>query len=197
MQDKRRQLEQLYCSYRTEYSKMEVVTGDGNPDAQVLMIGEAPGREEVRLEKPFVGAAGKNLTEFLTLAEMDRPALYITNTIKYRLSKVNPETGNTVNRPARTNEIEANRPWLLQEISIIRPRWIVTLGNIPLRCVTGNNRSGIGEVHGKQLELVLDGEGYKLYPLYHPASVIYNNSLKDIYIEDIKRFKLLLNENME
>lgn len=196
MQDKKQQLEHLYYSYRAEYPDREVVTGDGNPDAQILMIGEAPGRDEVRMGKPFVGAAGKNLAEFLALAELDRQVIYITNTIKYRLCRVNPDTGNTVNRPAKTDEIEANRKWLIQEILIIKPKWIVTLGNVPLRCVTGNNKTGVGEVHGSQLELTLNEENYRLYPLYHPASIIYNNSLKGIYIEDIKRFRSLLNSNV-
>src|SRR5690606_40246878 len=113
-----------------------------------LIVGEAAVRDEVKFSRPFSGAAGKHLDSFLELAGIDRQDIYITNAIKYRLSKVNPKTGRLSNRPAAKDEIESSRPCLLEEIDIIRPRCIVTLGNVPLRAVTGNHRLNIGECHG-------------------------------------------------
>lgn len=154
------------------------------------MIGEAPGRDEVRLSRPFVGKAGKHLGEFLEQLGVERDSIYITNAIKFRLSKTDPKSGRISNRPATRDEINENRPYLLKEIEIIKPAIIVTLGNVPLRAVTGDFGINIGSTHGKISTLnILDGS-YRLFALYHPASIIYNRSLKDTYINDINKLQL-------
>ena len=190
---KREDLTELYKKYAREFEGEEIVTGDGNIDARVVLIGEAPGKDELRLQKPFVGMAGKNLDEFLNILCIKREEIYITTAIKYRLSKINPKSGRIVNRPATKKEIERNRQYLIDEVRIISPEYIVTLGNTPLGCIFPEAGEGIGKLHGKVLTIVLGGKSFKLFPAYHPASIIYNRNLKDIYIEDLKKLKKVLN----
>lgn len=192
--NKKHAINNLYEEYRTEFESEEIVLGEGNLDAKLLLIGEAPGRDEVRLSRPFVGMAGRNLDEFLRIIELQRESIYITNAIKYRLSKINPKTGRIVNRPATVEDINKNREYLLREISIIMPEYIATLGNVPLRVITNRKDITIGEAHGNIMSISLSGREYKLYPLYHPASTIYNRSLKGTYIEDIEKLSAIINQ---
>lgn len=178
-------LDELYRQYLIEFSDKETVLGCGNIDTKLLMIGEAPGKDEVRLSRPFSGKAGGHLDEFLEHMSICRDSIYITNAIKYRLAKADPKTGRISNRPAARDEITQCRPWLLKEINIIRPQFIITLGNVPLRAITGSFNINIGDVHGKVVPLQLLENDYKLFALYHPASIIYNRSLRDVYLNDL------------
>jgi len=189
---KNEELQLLYDKYKKEFAGKEIVLGDGNINSRLLLVGEAPGKDEVRLSKPFVGAAGKNLSEFLEVLDIDRESIYITNAIKYRLSKINSKTGRAVNRPATKEEINLNREYLLKEIDIIRPEYIVTLGNVPLKSVMSDNNISIGDVHGKLMTVSIQSATLNLFPLYHPASIIYNQSLKKVYYEDIQKLKEIL-----
>ena len=186
-----KQLSELYNEYALKFAEKAYVFGCGCIEPQLLLIGEAPGREEVRLSRPFSGAAGKYLDEFLQQAGIDRDNIYITNAIKYRLSKVNPKTGRISNRPATTEEIMSSRPYLLREIELINPSCIVTLGNVPLRAVTGNLSVNIGNSNGTILEVCIGERKFMLFPLYHPASVIYNRSLKQTCETDILKLREL------
>ena len=179
-------LANLNEEYRSTFNDEAIVFGDGSIQSKVLLIGEAPGKDEVAQGKPFVGAAGKNLNEFISILNITREDIYITNVVKYRLSKLNAKTNRLSNRPATVMDISINQPWLLREIEIINPSIIVTLGNVPLRAVTNDKSLTIGSVHGKLLDCKINGVEKKLYPLYHPASIIYNRSLKDVYIKDVK-----------
>lgn len=185
-------LKELYDEYAQRFAGNEFVFGCGCAEPKLLLIGEAPGREEVRLSRPFSGAAGKNLDEFLGLTGISREEIYITNAIKYRLSKENPKTGRLSNRPAARDEIIASRPYLLREIGMIRPLCIVTLGNVPLRAVTGDFSMNIGDCHGTPASVKIEKREYMLFPLYHPASVIYNRSLKETCEADIIKLRDLL-----
>ena len=187
-------LEAVYTEYRKECEGKEIVVGDGNVNAELLLIGEAPGKDEVRLGKPFVGMAGKNLSEFLEILGLSRDSIYITNVIKYRLSKLNEKSGRVVNRPALPQEIRQNQNYLKKELTIIKPQYIVTLGNVPLRAVTDKMDYTIGEMHGKTHKIMIQDHEYNLFALYHPASVIYNRSLKDTYIEDIQKLKSIISK---
>jgi len=189
---KNEELQLLYDKYKKEFAGEEIVLGDGNINSRLLLVGEAPGKDEVRLSKPFVGAAGKNLSEFLEMLDIDRESIYITNAIKYRLSKINSKTGRTINRPATKEEINLNREYLLKEIDIIKPEYIVTLGNVPLKSVMSDYNINIGDVHGKLMTVTVHSITLNLFPLYHPASVIYNQSLKKVYFEDIQKLKEIL-----
>ncbi|MGN0760102.1 MAG: uracil-DNA glycosylase [Candidatus Ventricola sp.] len=158
-----------------------LVFGEGPKHAKLMLIGEAPGEQETLQGRPFVGKAGQNLDHFLALAGLSREEIYISNAVKLRPTKTG-KTGRLSNRPPTKDEIALFRPWLMREIEEVAPGMIATLGNVPLRAVTGQSLS-IGEVHGQVLDA---GEtGLPLFALYHPASLIYNRSLTDVYEQDV------------
>jgi len=178
-------LEEMKESYIKKHNDRKLVFGEGNPDSLIMLIGEAPGGDEEKLGRPFVGKAGKNLDEFLLTVGIDRKKLYITNVVKYRPTAVSEKTGRVINRTPTWEEMMDFMPLLNKEIETVKPKLIVTLGNVPLRSLLNNKSITIGSYHGREIEV----NGHKLYPLYHPASVIYNRSLKEIYIEDVKGIK--------
>lgn len=178
-------IEKLNREYIEAFKNNEIVLGGGCIGSPLVIIGEAPGKDEVKLGKPFVGSAGKNLNEFINILSIERESLYITNAIKYRLGKLNPKTQRVVNRPATIQDIKDNQPWLHKEISLLKPKVIVTLGNVPLKSVTDDFNITIGSSHGTLCTCYILEEEYKLFPLYHPASIIYNRSLKDVYNQDM------------
>lgn len=188
--DKATQLKRLYeeCAqyfdglYAPE--KKVYVFGDGDVNAKIVMVGEAPGEQETLLGKPFVGKAGKNLDEFLHMTGLKRADLYITNVVKFRPVKVS-DKGRASNRPPTREEIGLFLPFLLREMEILKPSVIVTLGNVPLKALH-DQKAVIGECHGRLLDPV--------YPLYHPASIIYNRALKPVYEEDVLNFARLAQE---
>ena len=165
-----------------EEERKVLVFGEGRVGAPVMMIGEAPGEQESLQGRPFVGKAGKNLDAFLAEAGLDRSALYVTNVVKFRPTRLSP-AGRTVNRPPTQEEIKLFLPWLKREIELVDPRYVITLGNVPLKALTGRG-SVIGELHGR----FVDWEGRRLFAMYHPASVIYNPALKAVYSADIAAF---------
>lgn len=171
-----------------EGEKKILVHGEGEIGARVMLVGEAPGEQETLQGRPFVGKAGKNLNEFLELAGMERGELYVTNAVKFRPTK-RSAAGRTVNRPPTREEVSLFLPWLRREIELVAPEVIVTLGNVPLRALTGP-KAVIGDVHGALQE----ADGLRLYPMYHPASLIYNPGLREVYAEDIRRLSAYLNQ---
>ena len=159
-----------------------LVFGEGPQRPRLMLIGEAPGEQETLQGRPFVGKAGQNLDHFLVLAGLRREEIYITNAVKLRPTKTG-KTGRLSNRPPTKDEIALFRPWLLREITEVAPQMIATLGNVPLRAVTGRSLT-IGEVHGQVIDA---GEtGLPLFALYHPASLIYNRALSDVYEQDVR-----------
>ena len=186
-------LEQFYKEYCHIFAGEQLVMGFGKLGARLLLIGEAPGKDEVLQGRPFVGAAGKQLTAFLEGAGLERDEVYITNAIKYRLCKENPKTGNLVNRPAKSEEISRNREYLYREIDILTPQWIVTLGNVPLKALCPD-APGISLVHGRETTIEIMGKQYRHFPLYHPASVIYRRHLAEEYEKDMKILKKTLDK---
>jgi DNA polymerase len=178
-------LRQLYEKYKKEFAGEELVFGDGNIDSGIVMIGEAPGKDEVRMGKPFVGMAGGNLRKFMDYIGLTREDLYVTNAIKYRLFKINPKTGKKSNRPAKASEIKVSAPYLAAELGILDSSVVITLGNVPLKAVTGRKDVAIGEVHGNAMQM----KGMRIFPLYHPASLIYNRNLAETYYRDLDRLK--------
>ncbi|NLK73225.1 MAG: uracil-DNA glycosylase [Clostridiales bacterium] len=162
-----------------------VIHGEGKENAELFLIGEAPGGDEEREGRPFVGKSGKNLTNFLSTIGLDRSDLYITNVVKIRPIKLSEKTGKPVNRPPDLSEKELFSPYLYKEIEIIKPKVIVTLGNVPLQAVLKDKRALIGNYHGN----VICFGGMNIFPLYHPAAVIYNGKLKHVYNEDILKLR--------
>lgn len=162
------------------------VFGEGNAYARVMLVGEAPGQQETLAQRPFVGKAGKNLDEFLALAGMTRESMYITNVVKFRPVKVHPRTGSLSNRTPDKEEITLSQSFLFREMEIIQPKVIVTLGNTALRAVLDDKKITIGKVHGQWVDAKLPfGQG-QVYPLYHPASIIYNRVLAPVYRQDVE-----------
>jgi len=164
-----------------EGEKKVLVHGEGCIGARIMLIGEAPGEQETLQGRPFVGKAGKNLDEFLELAGISRRELYVSNTVKFRPTKISA-AGRTVNRPPTQEEVRIFLPWLKKEIDMVKPECVVTLGNVPLNALA-EKKTVIGEVHGT----FLNCDGRRVYPMYHPASMIYNPSLRTVYREDIGR----------
>lgn len=166
------------------------IEGEGSLNARLVLVGEAPGGEEEKQGKPFVGKAGKNLNEFLNMLKLKREDIYITNVVKLRPFKINPKTGRVSNRPPNKEEVEFFTPFLHRELKIINPKYVVTLGNFALKAVTENKNAVIGGLHGQSMDL----GAFKLFPLYHPASIIYNRSLKEVYADDVNRLGELINK---
>lgn len=164
-----------------------MVFGEGDPCAKIMLIGEAPGAEETRLSRPFVGRAGKNLDGFLCALGLERSDIYVTNVLKYRPYKVSAR-GTVSNRPPKPHEIEFMLPFLLREIETVAPRVVVTLGNVPLKAVYKKD-AVIGGCHALPLKAAALSLGFMLFPLYHPASIIYNPLLKTVYNEDLEKLK--------
>ncbi len=158
-----------------------LVLGEGKSDRPALMlIGEAPGETEVLKRRPFVGKAGKNLDEFLSLARLKREEIFVSNTVKIRPMEKGP-SGRSRNRAPNKEELSLFIPWLLREIDAVRPAALVTLGNVPLRALT-DGKTTIGACHGQWLE---SRAGVPLFALYHPASVIYRRALAPVYEQDV------------
>ena len=161
------------------------VFGSGNPKAALLLIGEAPGAEETKQGKPFVGKAGKQLSELLELMRLTRDEIYITNTVKYRPVVRSEKT--VRNRTPGRGEIASSLPLMKNEILSVRPAVIATLGNTPLGAVlllANERKNTVGELHGRTVSIKIDGYETTLVPLYHPASGIYNRDLIPVMRQD-------------
>ena len=171
------------------YQDHVIVFGEGAEKPALMMIGEAPGGDEEKLGHPFVGKAGKNLSAFLEIVGLKREEIYISNVVKLRPTKKSPKTGKAVNRPPSSDEIAFFLPFLRKEMEAIAPTVVVTLGNVPLKAVTGEKTAIIGDYHGKP---VLLEDGRTLFALYHPAAVIYNRALQAVYDEDLLKLKAFL-----
>ena len=170
-----------------EKTEKDMVYGEGDENAAIVLVGEAPGAEETRLLRPFVGKAGKNLDEFLFALMLHRQDIYITNVVKFRPYKQS-EKGTLSNRPPEKQELAAMTPLLLREIEAIAPRVVVTLGNVPLKALHGSNAT-IGESHAVPVAAHALSHRFMLFPLYHPASIIYNRALKAVYDDDLKKLR--------
>ncbi|MDO4483152.1 MAG: uracil-DNA glycosylase [Clostridia bacterium] len=172
-----------------------LVFGEGESDSpRILLIGEAPGEQETLQKRPFVGKAGKNLDEFLAVVGLNRPELWITNVVKIRPTKCS-EKGRLSNRPPNREELALFTPFLYEELLLLKPRLIVTLGNTPLKALLGKGAL-IGDHHGSMTQAIIthgaEQCAFPVYPLYHPASIIYNRSLKDVYLRDLENLRSLL-----
>lgn len=196
-------LKALYDEYQKKVDEYfedtlphQFVWGFGSPDSKVILIGEAPGKDEVLQGRPFVGKAGQMLTDFLNGAGLNREDLFITNTMKYRLAREGKRPGTLANRPAKREEILFSCEYIRKEIEIIKPKAVVTLGNVPLKAmmlaldntVKFSSLPEVGKVHGIPFKESFEDTNFILFPMYHPASVIYNKSLDSEYKNDLKKF---------
>lgn len=172
-----------------------LVFGEGNAHRPpIMLIGEAPGEQETLQGRPFVGKAGKNLDAFLDVVGLRREELYISNVVKIRPTKVSGK-GSVSNRPPNREELALFTPFLMEEILLVQPEMIVTLGNVPLRALAGP-QAVIGSAHGQESRVAVEYEkqsaAFRFFPLYHPASIIYNRSLQAVYQADLMKLKAVL-----
>ena len=191
MQDFQQKLTHFFSSLWPAEEKV-LVFGEGQHDQPAIMlIGEAPGEQETLQRRPFVGKAGKKLDGFLAVVGLQREELYITNVVKIRPTKVS-DKGRLSNRPPNREELALFTPFLMEEILKVQPRMIVTLGNTPLQALMGA-KTVIGSVHGTLQQVSVTHEkqaaDFALFPLYHPASIIYNRALQEVYQADLMALK--------
>ena len=170
--------------YRKE-NGYQMVFGEGDVDAQIMFIGEAPGAQEAETGRPFVGAAGGVLDDLLASIGLDREAVYITNVVKDRP----PD-----NRDPRKAEIERYAPFLRQQIEIIQPRVIATLGRFAMTFILKwfdlpHKGKKIGDLHGQVLQAETSYDSVAVVPLYHPAAVFYNRGLQETMEADFEVLK--------
>ncbi len=189
---KQDKINEIYQNLNSQLDETQIfVPGEGSLDAALMLIGEAPGAKETELRRPFVGAAGKNLDEFLKIIQKKREEIYISNVVKFRPYKIHPTKGSKSNRPPKTSEIDLCLPFLKDEISAISPKIIVTLGNTALKSVLGDKNAKIGDCHGTKITYT---DNTCIFALYHPASIIYNRSLADVYKSDLQRLSGVIAE---
>ncbi|MBX4181508.1 uracil-DNA glycosylase [Candidatus Parcubacteria bacterium] len=158
------------------------VIGEGDHNAKIMFVGEAPGQNEAKTGRPFVGRAGKVLDELLKSIGIERKDVYITNIVKDRPPG---------NRDPLPEEINIYAPFLDRQISAIKPKVIATLGRFSMQYVMTRygldfEVEGISRIHGQVFDTTIEGESVKVVPLYHPAAAIYNQHLLDTLKEDFK-----------
>lgn len=170
------------CDCELKKTATQAVPGHGSGDADIVFIGEAPGRSEDKEGLPFVGAAGKFLNEMLEAINLKRENIYITNIVKYRPPN---------NRDPLPEEKSSCREWLMGELKIISPQVIVLLGRHAM-----NNffpELQISNAHGKLLTKKFKGISTQyFFPLYHPAAALYNGSMRKILIADFRKIPKVL-----
>lgn len=166
-------------------SRTQVVFGSGNADADLLFVGEAPGAEEDRTGLPFVGRSGQLLTTMLAEVGIEREDVFIANTLKCRPPG---------NRDPLPSEIETCRPWLEEQIRLIEPRVLATLGNFATKLLR-EDPTGITRVHGVPMQKRMGGREVTLFPLFHPAAALRSKSVADLMRRDISTLAGILAGN--
>jgi len=182
MNSKQTQLEALAAKIRDKKITPELaatatnlVMGDGNLDADIVFIGEAPGKNEDLQGLPFVGAAGKFLNEMLSTINLERQDVYITNIVKYRP----PE-----NRDPTPEEKAAFWPYLVKQLQIINPKIIITLGRHSMEYFLPSMK--ISDVHGQPKRVDFGDKKVVILPLFHPAAALYNGGLRQTLLDDFQ-----------
>ncbi|MCA9478587.1 MAG: uracil-DNA glycosylase [Nanoarchaeota archaeon] len=181
-------LDHLICPLKDAATNM--VFGKGNPDADILFIGEAPGQKEDEQGIPFVGRAGQELDKQLHLIGLSLDEVYIANILKYRPPQ---------NRDPTSEEIRNHTPYLIRQIQVIKPKVIITLGNYATKFVlAGFNPDGMAKItgvsalHGKRITLDIEGVTYQVMPMFHPAAMMYNPKLRESFEKDFQMVASLL-----
>jgi uracil-DNA glycosylase len=169
-------------SCRLSQGRTQVVFGVGNPDSDLMFVGEAPGFHEDKQGYPFVGQAGKLLDKLLGGIGLERSDVYIANVLKCRPPG---------NRDPAPDEIQACEGHLFRQIELIRPRVVATLGNFATKLLSGKP-TGITRVHGAEQPVTLGGSRVLLYPLYHPAAALYTPAMLKVLEQDFARLPELL-----
>lgn len=168
----------------------QLVFGEGNPNADIVIIGEAPGKKEDELGRPFVGASGKFLDSMLEMIGLQREDVYITNIVKYRP----PD-----NRDPKPNEKKVFLPYLQSQLEVIQPKVVVTLGRHSMNCFLPDLQ--ISKVHGEPKRVKLSLKENKddileviILPLFHPAAALYNPAQRQTLIDDFAVIPIIMNK---
>jgi DNA polymerase len=171
-------------------SRNKVVFGKGNINAQIMLIGEAPGKNEDLEGYPFVGRAGENLNKMLNVIDLNLDDIYVANILKCRPPK---------NRDPSFDEIKKCTPYLIEQIKLIRPKIVATLGNYATKFVLSDfdlekmkKIDGVSKLHGQVFEKKLGDFEYLVIPIYHPAAIIYRPFLKEEFEKDFKIMKNII-----
>ncbi len=159
------------CGFAICEEATNLVPGAGNPDAEVVFVGEAPGASEDKQGVPFVGSAGRLLDGLLEHAGLQRADVFITNVVKARPPK---------NRDPKPDEVAHHLPWLEAQLDVLAPRFVVPLGRHALGRFVADVK--IGEAHGRPVQA---GER-TVFPMYHPAAALHNQSLRATLEEDAR-----------
>jgi uracil-DNA glycosylase family 4 len=167
--------------------RTQVVFGSGDPGADLMFVGEAPGFHEDKQGVPFVGAAGKLLDQLLAGIGLARADVYVANVLKCRPPG---------NRDPMPDEIEACEGHLWKQIELIQPKVVATLGNFATKLLSGRPL-GITRVHGQPQDTTLGGNRVILYPLYHPAAALYTPRMLEVLEADFRRIPELLGRVLE
>jgi DNA polymerase len=175
-------------------TRIKIVFGVGNPQTDVMFIGEGPGFDEDRQGEPFVGKAGQLLDKIMKAIDLDRTNVYIANVVKCHpmVDASQPDKrGN--DRPPAPEEIEKCRPFLMEQIRIVNPKMIVTLGATATKAVLQTSR-GITSVRGQvfEVELVEGRPPFRVLPTFHPAALLRDETLKRAVWDDMKKLRTLL-----
>jgi len=188
IKDKRQLLEQIRADIiqnnicpNLAATANNLVMGDGSLSAEIVLIGEAPGKNEDEQGLPFVGAAGKFLDEMLKTADMVRSDVYITNIVKYRP----PE-----NRDPLPEEKQDFWPYLVRQLDVINPKIIVTLGRHSMEFFLPNKK--ISQIHGQPKRISFSDRKIVIVPLYHPAAALYNGSMRATLVEDFMKLPKII-----
>jgi uracil-DNA glycosylase family 4 len=172
---------------RLAEGRTQVVFGFGDPDADLMFIGEAPGFHEDQQGVPFVGQAGKLLDKLLAGIGLDRSQVYIANVLKCRPPG---------NRNPQADEIESCEPHLFRQIELVEPRLVATLGNFATKLLSGQPH-GITRVHGTPQDTTVGGHAVTLYPIFHPAAALYTPAMLRTLEDDFARIPSLLGRSVE
>ena len=167
-------------------TRTQVVFGAGNPNADLLFVGEAPGFHEDQNGIPFVGQAGKLLDRLLAGIGLARSDIFIANVLKCRPPQ---------NRDPQPDEIASCEPHLFRQIELIQPKLVATLGNFATKLLSGKP-VGITRVHGQEQAVTLGGNSVLLYPLYHPAAALYTPSMLKVLEQDFARIPALIERSV-
>jgi uracil-DNA glycosylase family 4 len=188
-EERREALKAVYHQARTctkcpqlAATRTTVVFGSGNADADLMFIGEAPGKNEDEQGIPFVGQAGKLLDKLLGEIGLTRADVFVANVLKCR------PPGNRDPHPA---EIEACEDYLMRQVDLIEPRVICTLGNFATKLLRGDP-TGITRLHGREEERVIGSRTVRLYPIFHPAAALYTPANVEVLRTDFARLPALL-----
>ena len=165
------------------FPKKNLVYADGNQDAQVMIIGEAPGKTEDKLQKPFVGRAGKLLDDLLGRVSLDRTKVYITNVVNYRPDK---------NRKPSAEEINEFKKLLFKHIEIIKPKCILLLGATAATALL-NHEGPLSEVRGNWKNIKIMNSYFDVLTTFHPAFLLRQNKKKKLALYDFLNLKVKLN----